>query len=142
MTITLTYSALIYWALFVVVVSCSIGAVMWAHESKAPNDRRSAAFAEGRESALEVLADTDENAAIIEWISTGKLAKLGEAFPHHTMRHEHDRPEQRWFVSDPTLRRANLNVEEPSPREAYRKALKLRGAALAICEQLDTIKEA
>jgi len=138
--ITLSYSAVAW--LVVVVLIAGIISGGWAQyqemrprtfgeQARAP---RNASFEAGRESALETLADTDENAAIVEWIGSGKMLVLYDC-PNYR-----DTAPTSFSVNDADIARANLHVCEKTPWAAYRVARDVRGTALAICDQLDALK--
>jgi len=132
------------------------------NESEAQSTAEKEAFAKGREKgkmeALTVLAETDENAAIIEALGTGVLhqklygeCNTEEAVRRAAMANESKRfyyslnmygiphSDTSWHWSSAMLARASLTAVGATPRDAYRSYMAQRDAAKAICEQLDEV---
>lgn len=135
------------------------------HQRDAESGRRvgeEKAFTEGKKKgyseALEVLVETDENAAIIEAIGNNTLGCHGvkplnteEAIRAAIIQVQINSQmawmlyggvylERGWTWTNKKLTRAGLKATAPTPRGAYRSFLAQREAADAICAQLDELE--
>lgn len=140
-------------------------------DAKALDASEKAAMAKGYEKgkadALSVLAETDENAAIIEALGNGTLTQnlvkpitvadvkrwaeitgVDPAIPQQAWGYTssyilglYTQPheDRRWTWADESLTRAGLSAVAESPRAAYRLYMSFKERAAAICEQLDEV---